>query len=156
MRTPGADRELVVGFLLSEGVIRSAADLGLFNLDGTLEASAEDVGRHNAVDKLLGRMTLAGRLPLDRFLLCVSGRSSFEIVQKAFLGGVALIAAVSAPSSLAVDLSKRSGVTLLGFVRDGRFNVYAHRERVTTSRQGGPEGSSGLAGLDSPANGYVE
>jgi FdhD protein len=103
---------------------------GLFDVDGRLEISAEDVGRHNAVDKLIGRMLVNRRLPLDRSLLFVSGRSSFEIVQKAFLAGVALVAAVSAPSSLAIELSQASGVTLLGFVREGRFNVYTHAERV--------------------------
>ncbi len=222
MRTPGADRELALGFLLSEGLIRGRADVGrvdvdepasvanvifdrgradavaealgqrrqvamnsscglcgrrsleslemsappfvrewsiepaiidglpatlqaaqpafaqtgglhaagLFDLDGTLVASAEDVGRHNAVDKLVGRMFEAGRLPLSRSLLLVSGRSSFEIVQKAWLAGIPLVAAVSAPSSLAVDLARQAGMTLLGFVRDGRFNIYAHPERV--------------------------
>ena len=103
---------------------------GLFDLEGRLDASAEDVGRHNAVDKLVGRMLEAGRLPLSRSLLLVSGRTSFEIVQKAWLGGIPLVAAVSAPSSLAVDLARHAGMTLLGFVRDGRFNIYAHPERV--------------------------
>jgi FdhD protein len=222
MRTPGADRELALGFLLSEGLIRGRGDVvrvdvdepasvanvifdrgradavaealgqrrqvtmnsscglcgrrsleslemsapafvrewsvepamvdrlpatlqaaqpafaqtgglhaaGLFDLDGALIASAEDVGRHNAVDKLVGRMFEEGRLPLSRTLLLVSGRSSFEIVQKAWLAGIPLIAAVSAPSSLAVDLAARAGMTLMGFVRDGRFNIYAHPERV--------------------------
>jgi FdhD protein len=106
---------------------------GLFDADGHLEQSAEDVGRHNAVDKVLGRMMLERRLPLERSLLFVSGRSSFEIVQKAFLGGVAMVAAVSAPSSLAIDLARETGITLLGFVRDGRFTIYAHSERVHLS-----------------------
>lgn len=222
MRTPGADRDLALGFLFTEGVLRSPADLqrvdldeaagtanvvlvrgrdeqvaaalsarravpmssscglcgrrsletiavdaprcalewsipdetvtalpdtlrhaqsafartgglhaaGVFDLDGRLEASAEDVGRHNAVDKLLGRMLEAGRLPLARSLLFVSGRSSYEIVQKAWMGGLPFVAAVSAPSSLAVDLAREAGMTLLGFVRDGRFNVYAGPERL--------------------------
>ena len=103
---------------------------GLFDRTGQLELGAEDVGRHNAVDKLVGRMLLAGRLPLEQSLLFVSGRSSFEIVQKAFLAGIPLLGAVSAPSSLAIELARSSGMTLLGFVRDGRFNSYGHHERV--------------------------
>jgi FdhD protein len=222
MRTPGADADLAAGFLLSEGVARSAADIqridspadgnvlnvvlsrsraeilpelldarrnvaqnsscglcgrrtlesleidrpplavdwhvdvdavrgfpaalrdaqhafdetgglhaaGLFDLEGRLQLSAEDVGRHNAVDKILGRMLMAAQVPLSHSALFVSGRSSFEIVQKAFIAGIALVAAVSAPSSLAVDLADRTGVTLLGFVRGDRFNVYAHPARL--------------------------
>lgn len=103
---------------------------GLFDTEGRLEMSAEDVGRHNAVDKLLGRMVMTRRTPLEMSLLFVSGRSSFEIIQKAFLGGIPLVAAVSAPSSLAIDLARKTGITLLGFVRDNRFNIYAHHERV--------------------------
>jgi FdhD protein len=103
---------------------------GLFDLDGTLLLSAEDVGRHNAVDKIVGRTLLEGRHPLDRTMLVVSGRASFELVQKALVAGVPLVAAVSAPSSLAVDLAQQCGITLCGFVRGGGFNLYAHRERV--------------------------
>jgi FdhD protein len=103
---------------------------GCFDVDGSLEASAEDVGRHNAVDKLVGRMLDAGRLPLARSLMLVSGRASFEIVQKAWLGGIPLVAAVSAPSSLAIDLARDAGITLVGFVREGRFNIYAYPARV--------------------------
>lgn len=103
---------------------------GLFNRAGELEISAEDVGRHNAVDKIAGRTLLAGRHPLDDSLLLVSGRASFELVQKALLAGIPLIAAVSAPSSLAIELAEQSGITLCGFVRGAHFNIYTHRHRI--------------------------
>jgi len=118
---------------------------GLFDLEGNLETTAEDVGRHNAVDKVIGRMLQLQRLPLDRSLLFVSGRSSFEIVQKAFLGGIPLVGAVSAPSSLAIELARATGMTLLGFVRDGNFNIYAHPERVQLAvAETPPPGTAGL------------
>jgi FdhD protein len=104
---------------------------GLFDLAGVLHLSAEDVGRHNAVDKIVGRTLLAGRHPLDKHILLVSGRTSFELVQKALLAGIPLVAAVSAPSSLAIDLAQEAGVTLCGFVRGATFNIYAHPERVS-------------------------
>lgn len=103
---------------------------GLFDLSGTLIASAEDVGRHNAVDKVIGGLLLEDRLPLPASILMVSGRVSFEIVQKAWLAGVPVLAAVSAPTSLAVDLAREAGITLIGFVRDGGFTIYAHEVRV--------------------------
>ena len=105
---------------------------GLFRHDGQLETSAEDVGRHNAVDKVVGRMLLMNRLPLQECLLFVSGRTSFEIVQKAFLAGISLVAAVSAPSSLAIELAQSSGMTLIGFLRGPNFNIYSHSERITS------------------------
>jgi len=226
MRTPGDDAKLAVGFLFSEGIVRSAADVGtvshcgrpgdegygnvievtaasganlpleraeaarrgtlttaacgvcgrrqiddllsqvpvleggasvstrLLNADaltalqqnfaktggvhaaaaldynGKLLASYEDVGRHNAVDKVVGDLVLSGRLGKAAVLL-VSGRSSFEIVQKAAMAKVPVVASVSAASSLAIDLAQRAGITLVAFVRGGRFNVYSHAQRLT-------------------------
>ncbi|MBI4266669.1 MAG: formate dehydrogenase accessory sulfurtransferase FdhD [Acidobacteria bacterium] len=103
---------------------------GLFAADASLVSVAEDVGRHSAVDKVIGGQLLLGRVPLGDHLLFVSGRTSFEIVQKAAVAGVQVVAAVSAPSSLAVDLALRAHVTLLGFVRGDTFNIYAGAERI--------------------------
>jgi FdhD protein len=103
---------------------------GLFAPDGGAVSVREDVGRHNAVDKVVGEQVLAGRVPLADHVLQVSGRLSFEIVQKAAVAGIPVVSAVSAPSSLAVEAGERFGMTLVGFVRDDRLNVYTHPERI--------------------------
>ena len=139
---PGVDADVVTslpdklraaqGLFDSTGGLHAAA---LFDREGNLLALREDVGRHNATDKLVGWALLEGKLPLSEHLVQVSGRSSFEILQKCLTAGVPIVCAISAPSSLAVDVAREFGMTLVGFMRGERFNVYAGFDRIITGRK---------------------
>ena len=125
-RLPGIVRNAQAVFDRTGGLHAAA----LFSADGTLLAVREDIGRHNAVDKIVGHALFEDQVPLAGRILFISGRGAFEIVQKALVAGVPIVAAVSAPSSLAVDLARENGLTLVGFLRDQRFVIYSGPERV--------------------------
>jgi FdhD protein len=129
MRLPERMREAQSKFG-DTGAIHASA---LFDFSGNLITIAEDVGRHNAFDKLVGENLLAGRLPLKEHIIVLSGRASFELVQKALRTGVAVLAAIGAPSSLAVNLAVASGLTLVGFLRERQCNVYSGPQRFTAA-----------------------
>lgn len=148
VRTASSFPILPVGFTVSEALIAGLPDrlraeqalfdatggvhaAGLFDASGSAVLVREDVGRHNAVDKVVGHALTDGLLPLSRSVLQVSGRASFELVQKAMMAGIPVLAAVSAPSSLAVELAEDAGITLVGFSRGRSFTIYAHPERIT-------------------------
>ncbi len=127
---PGRLREAQAVFEATGGLHAA----GLFEADGTLLAVREDIGRHNALDKLIGSRLLAGDLPLHGRIVLVSGRAGFELVQKAAVAGAPILAAVSAPSDLAVDAAERLGMTLVGFLRGEGFNVYTRPDRIAVGR----------------------
>lgn len=142
---PGGQTELRVLLRLPERMRQEQSRFGdtggihaaaLFDASGRLLGIAEDVGRHNAFDKLVGENLLADRLPLNGKIVILSGRASFELVQKALRAGVSILAAIGAPSSLAVSLAETSGLTLVGFLRETHCNVYSHPARLTGTAPG--------------------
>lgn len=126
---PDSLRESQVGFAETGGMHA----VGLFDVEGNLVASYEDVGRHNAMDKLVGASFLSGRLPWSDRIVLLSGRASFELLQKAMMAGAPLVAAIGAPSTLAMELAHSAGITLIAFLRGQGCNVYSHPERVRPS-----------------------